>query len=71
MDPTSIVLQPAKRLRETQVHEAGAVCAGRFVAPPEARANKSTYVASGRQSEPRHVIFVFNRYYCGIGEAWI
>ena len=71
IDPTSIVLEPAKRMRAKQVHEAGAVCAGRFVAPPEARADKSTYVASGRQPEPRHVIIVFNRYYCGIGEAWI
>ena len=71
IDPTSIVLEPAKRMRAKQVHEAGAVCAGRFVAPPEARADKSTYVASGRQPEPRHVTIVFNRYYCGIGEAWI
>ena len=47
-------------MRATQVHEAGAFCAGRFVAPLEARADKSTYVASGRQSELSHVIAVID-----------
>jgi hypothetical protein len=64
ISPTPIIidnnnLEPAKRMRATQVHDAGAFCAGRFVAPLEARADKSTYVASGRQSKLSHVTAVF------------